>query len=85
MDFVWNVYVNSPTLCAWMHASGTNAMAAHVSMIADVVVRVGRTVRSSILRFWTGLISERPDHYQPERHYMRGPGPKWREKRGEVR
>ncbi len=20
------------------------------------------------------------NHYQPERHYMRGPGPKWREK-----
>jgi hypothetical protein len=22
--------------------------------------------------------------YHPERHYMRGPGPKWREKRGLV-
>jgi hypothetical protein len=20
------------------------------------------------------------NHYRPERHYMRGPGPKWREK-----
>ena len=22
------------------------------------------------------------DHYHPERHYMRGPGPKWLEKQG---
>lgn len=22
------------------------------------------------------------NHYRPERHYMRGPGPKWREKHG---
>jgi hypothetical protein len=22
------------------------------------------------------------DHYRPEKHYMRGPGPKWREKHG---
>ena len=24
------------------------------------------------------------DHYRPELHYMRGPGPKWREKHGEA-
>jgi len=23
------------------------------------------------------------DTYRPERHYMRGPGPKWRSKRGD--
>ena len=26
--------------------------------------------------FWGGLVSQ----YRPEAHYMRGPGPKWREK-----
>jgi hypothetical protein len=25
------------------------------------------------------------DPYHPERHYMRGPGPKWREKHGDQR
>ena len=25
------------------------------------------------------------DHYRPELHYMRGPGPKWREKHGQER
>lgn len=29
---------------------------------------------------WQGLLSNIFDPYQPERHYMRGPGPKWREK-----
>jgi len=24
------------------------------------------------------------DPYRPERHYMRGPGPKWREKHGDT-
>jgi hypothetical protein len=85
MGFVWNVYVKRPILRAWMHARWNSVMAANALMIADIVVRLGRTVRSSILRFWTGLISERPDQYQPERHYMRGPGPKCREKRGELR
>lgn len=28
--------------------------------------------------FWGGSVSQ----YRPEVHYMRGPGPKWREKHG---
>jgi hypothetical protein len=31
--------------------------------------------------FWGGSISQ----YRPEVHYMRGPGPKWREKHGQSR
>jgi hypothetical protein len=26
------------------------------------------------------LVRDVSDHYRPELHYMRGPGPKWREK-----
>jgi hypothetical protein len=29
---------------------------------------------------WQALTKALFDHYRPERHYMRGPGPKWREK-----
>jgi hypothetical protein len=29
---------------------------------------------------WRTLIKTRLDAYRPEKHYMRGPGPKWREK-----
>jgi hypothetical protein len=31
---------------------------------------------------WRQLVKELFDPYRPERHYMRGPGPKWREKQG---
>ncbi len=29
---------------------------------------------------WTSLFSDMFNAYRPERHYMRGPGPKWRAK-----
>ena len=36
-----------------------------------------RTVALNLLTaFWGGWVSQ----YRPEAHYMRGPGPKWREK-----
>jgi hypothetical protein len=31
-------------------------------------------------RRWRWLTTSLLDPYRPERHYMRGPGPKWREK-----
>jgi len=31
-------------------------------------------------RWWRTLVKNLTDPYRPERHYMRGPGPKWREK-----
>ncbi len=35
-------------------------------------------------RRWRRLTSSLFDPYRPELHYMRGPGPKWREKHGQV-
>jgi len=32
------------------------------------------------VKIWRGLKKEIFDPYRPERHYMRGAGPKWREK-----
>jgi hypothetical protein len=41
-----------------------------------------RTVALNLLTaLWGGLVSQ----YRPEAHYMRGPGPKWREKHGRNR
>jgi hypothetical protein len=40
---------------------------------------------SVVYRFVDGLarvVRELTDEYRPERHYMRGPGPKWRERHG---
>ena len=31
---------------------------------------------------WRTLAKDIADPYRPELHYMRGPGPKWREKHG---
>jgi hypothetical protein len=35
-----------------------------------------------VARRWRWRWSPLFDRYQPELHYMRGPGPKWREKHG---
>jgi hypothetical protein len=35
-------------------------------------------------RGWRRLTSSLFDPYRPELHYMRGPGPKWREKHGQA-
>jgi hypothetical protein len=36
-----------------------------------------RAVRAAFFSCWP---EARERHYRPERHYMRGPGPKWRAK-----
>ena len=33
-----------------------------------------------IVTGWHRLVERTCDSYRPERHYMRGPGPKWRAK-----
>ena len=43
--------------------------------------------RSSIVfvaKLWRELFGEFLSSYRPELHYMRGPGPRWREKHGVV-
>lgn len=37
---------------------------------------------SSIVQFGKELVRAFSDTYRPERHYMRGPGPKWHAKHG---
>jgi hypothetical protein len=37
-----------------------------------------------IVAGWQRLIDRATDGYRPERHYMRGPGPKWRAKHRAV-
>lgn len=38
-----------------------------------------------IVKFGKDLMTAFTDSYRPERHYMRGPGPKWRAKHGLVK
>ena len=50
------------------------------SFTASVVVSALRSAVGFVVRFlgpsWDGSVRR----YRPEDHYMRGPGPKWREK-----
>jgi hypothetical protein len=50
------------------------------SFIASGLASLVRSAVSSLLAFlsstWDGGVRK----YRPEHHYMRGPGPKWREK-----
>jgi hypothetical protein len=39
---------------------------------------------AAFTRFFHDLASTMFGAYRPERHYMRGPGPKWREKNGQA-
>jgi hypothetical protein len=36
--------------------------------------------RPLFVRLWRKLTAHLGNSYRPERHYMRGPGPKWRER-----
>ena len=40
---------------------------------------------TGIVRLARSLFRDLTDPYRPERHYMRGPGPKWRAKHGNPR
>ena len=51
-----------------------------LSYTASVLISFLRSAISAVVTFlgpsWDGRVSK----YRPEDHYMRGPGPKWREK-----
>lgn len=38
------------------------------------------SVSKALAELWLSLTGQLFDSYHPERHYMRGPGPKWRAK-----
>ena len=48
-----------------------------VAMMAPLERR-GMTIARVWRELWKGVF----DPYRPERHYMRGPGPRWRERHG---
>ena len=39
-------------------------------------------IKPALAAFWHEMTREMGGSYRPERHYMRGPGPKWRAKHG---
>jgi hypothetical protein len=50
----------------------------------STAARVALRRQVSLMDAWRGLVKDLFDPYRPELHYMRGPGPKWREKHQPV-
>jgi hypothetical protein len=53
------------------------------SYVLKVLLATSTPARSldTVARRWRWLRTSLVDPYRPELYYMRGPGPKWREKR----
>jgi hypothetical protein len=58
--------------CNWECVMGEAAVAFATTVAARVAARARRLTRIVF------------NSYRPELHYMRGPGPKWREKHGQL-
>lgn len=44
--------------------------------------RTGPRLSVTLAMLWRSVCRDAFDPYRPERHYMRGPGPKWRARHG---
>jgi hypothetical protein len=53
----------------------------YMSRVLFATPAPGRSLHVAARR-WRWLRTSLFDSYRPELHYMRGPGPKWREKHG---
>jgi hypothetical protein len=50
--------------------------------MARAIALVSTTALTGLARFWLDCTAIMFGGYQPEKHYMRGPGPAWRKKHG---
>ena len=46
------------------------------------IAKTGASLFRILARRWHSHTMRLSDPYRPERHYMRGPGPKWRARHG---
>jgi hypothetical protein len=51
-----------------------------LSNAASGLVPAALKLWTAVTTAWQAMVAEQPRAYQPELHYMRGSGPKWREK-----
>ena len=64
--------------------TSTHASFAHSSRLTDYIVFSALCLLAAV-QIWRKLKGELFNSYRPELHYMRGPGPKYRERRGQDR
>jgi hypothetical protein len=55
------------------------------SGVALLLASATARVCAAVTNAWRTLISDQIGVYRPEAHYMRGPGPKWRERHADDR
>jgi len=58
------------------------AIAVFSGSAASLLFRPLHQIGPFLAAFWLEMTRDMATPYRPERHYMRGPGPKWREKHG---
>ena len=49
----------------------------HLSNFASMIAFAVAKARSAVVSAWRSEMADQTGRYQPEAHYMRGPGPKW--------
>ena len=64
--------------------TSTHASFAHSSRLTDYIVFSALCLLAAV-QIWRKLKDELFGSYRPELHYMRGPGPKYRDKHREKR
>jgi hypothetical protein len=55
-------------------------MTQRLSMLANVLAAAARRAWMAAMDCCRSMMCERTQVYHPEAYYMRGPGPRWREK-----
>ena len=63
---------------ASQHAATGPSILAEVALVAAAAHQMGQRLLCAL----TSRVPDIFDSYRPERHYMRGPGPRWRQKHG---
>ena len=63
---------------AFQNAASRTSILAELPLLGGCAYAVGQRLFAPLTRRARGML----DSYRPELHYMRGPGPRWREKHG---
>jgi hypothetical protein len=56
-----------------------------MTVAQPIAERIGRGLRQILVALWDPVATVLADFYRPEKHYMRGPGPKSRARQASVR
>ena len=76
------IFVALMGLIAFYNVASSPRFAAIHAIDVIRLLAAGMCFGAAIAALWRSLTVDMFDAYRPERHYMRGPGPKWRAKQG---